>query len=82
MEVEVCIIKKLFSHVTVELEGEDPSLEDLSSAVKNEIQRINDEDDWDEIDYYGKERYEAYETYGGTDIPLDESRTCIYRCLL
>lgn len=72
MEVEVCIIKKLFSHVTVELEGEDPSLEDLSSAVKNEIQRINDEDDWDEIDYYGKERYEAYETYGGTDIPLDD----------
>lgn len=72
MEVEVCIIKKLFSHVTIELEGEDPSLEDLSSAVKNEIQRINDEDDWDEIDYYGKERYEAYETYGGTDIPLDD----------
>lgn len=72
MEVEVCIIKKLFSHVTVELEGEDPSLEDLSSAVKNEIQRINDEDDWDEVDYYGKERYEAYETYGGTDIPLDD----------
>lgn len=72
MEVEVCIIKKLFSHVTVELEGEDPSLEDLSSAVKNEIQRINDEDDWDEIDYYGKERYEAYETYGRTDIPLDD----------
>ena len=72
MEVEVCIIKKLFSHVTVGLEGEDPSLEDLSSAVKNEIQRINDEDDWDEIDYYGKERYEAYETYGGTDIPLDD----------
>jgi hypothetical protein len=72
MEVEVCIIKKLFSHVTVELEGEDPSLEDLSSAVKNEIQRINDEDDWYEVDYYGKERYEAYETYGGTDIPLDD----------
>lgn len=71
MEVEVCIIKKLFSHVTVELEGENPSLEDLSSAVKNEIQRINDEDEWNEVDDYGKERYEAYETYGGTDVPLD-----------
>ena len=72
MEVEVCIIKKMFSHVTVELEGDNPSLEDLSSAVKNEIQRINDEDEWDEVDDYGKERYEAYETYGGTDILLDE----------
>lgn len=71
MEVEVCIIKKMFSHVTVELEGDNPSLEDLSSAVKNEIQRINDEDEWNEVDDYGKERYEAYETYGGTDVPLD-----------
>lgn len=71
MEVEVCIIKKLFSHVTVELEGDNPSLEDLSSAVKNEIQRINDEEEWNEVDDYGKERYEAYETYGGTDVPLD-----------
>lgn len=71
MEVEVCIIKKLFSHVTVELEGDNPSLEDLSSAVKNEIQRINDEDEWNEVDDYGKERYEAYETYGGIDVPLD-----------
>ena len=71
MEVEVCIIKKLFSHVTVELEGDNPSLEDLSSAVKNEIQRINDEDEWNEVDDYGKERYEAYETYDGTDVPLD-----------
>ena len=71
MEVEVCIIKKLFSHVTVELEGDNPSLEDLSSAVKNEIQRINDEDEWNEVDDYGKERYEAYETYGGTDVSLD-----------
>ena len=72
MEVEVCIVKKMFSYVTVELEGDNPSLEDLSSAVKNEIQRINDEDEWDEVDDYGKERYEAYETYGGTDILLDE----------
>ena len=72
MEVEVCIVKKMFSHVTVELEGENPSLEDLSSAVKNEIQRINDEEEWSEVDDYGKERYEAYETYGGTDVPLDE----------
>ena len=71
MEVEVCIIKKMFSHVTVELEGDNPSLEDLSSAVKNEIQRINDEEEWNEVDDYGKERYEAYETYGGTDVPLD-----------
>mgnify|MGYP006061047005 CR=1 FL=1 len=71
MEVEVCIVKKMFSHVTVELEGDNPSLEDLSSAVKNEIQRINDEDEWNEVDDYGKERYEAYETYGGTDVPLD-----------
>lgn len=71
MEVEVCIVKKMFSHVTVELEGDNPSLEDLSSAVKNEIQRINDEEEWNEVDDYGKERYEAYETYGGTDVPLD-----------
>ena len=71
MEVEVCIVKKMFSYVTVELEGDNPSLEDLSSAVKNEIQRINDEEEWNEVDDYGKERYEAYETYGGTDVPLD-----------
>lgn len=71
MEVEVCIVKKMFSHVTVELEGDNPSLEDLSSAVKNEIQRINDEEEWNEVDDYGKERYEAYETYGGTDVPLN-----------
>ena len=49
MEVEVCIIKKMFSYVTVELEGDNPSLEDLSSAVKNEIQRINDEEEWSEV---------------------------------
>ena len=72
MEVEVCIIKKLFSTVTVEVEGDDPTLDDLKKAVKSKIERINDEDDWDETDYYGNERYEAYETYGGTDIPLDE----------
>ena len=71
MEVEVCIVKKMFSHVIVELEGDNPSLEDLSSVVKNEIQRLNDEDEWNEVDDYGKERYEAYETYGGTDVPLD-----------
>ena len=71
MKVEVCIIKKMFSYVTVELEGDNPSLEDLSSAVKNEIQRINDEEEWSKVDDYGKERYEAYETYGGTDVPLD-----------
>lgn len=72
MEVDVCIVKKLFAHVTVELEGEDPSLDDLTAAVKKEIQRVNDEDEWEETDYYGKERYEAYETYGGTDIPIDD----------
>ena len=48
------------------------SYEDTVKAIKKEIKEHDDIDEWDEIDWRGKEVYEAYETYGGTDIDLED----------
>ena len=47
------------------------SYEDTVKAIKEEIKEHDDIDEWDEKDWRGKEVYEAYETYGGTDIVLE-----------
>jgi len=66
--MEVCITKKLF--LTVDI-PDNLSYEDTVKAIKEEIKEHDDIDEWDEIDWRGKEVYEAYETYGGTDIDLE-----------
>ena len=67
--MEVCIIKKLFMTVDIDV-PDDVTDEKLSSEIK-EIVDNSDIDDFDEYDWRGKEVYEAYETYGGTDIELN-----------
>lgn len=69
--MEVTIIKKLFMTVDLDL-PENWQKEDVVKAIKEEIAEHQDLDDWDEEDWRGKEVYEAYETYGGTDIDLEE----------
>ena len=67
--MEVCIIKKLFMTVDIDV-PDDVTDEKLSSEIKKIINE-SDIDDFDEYDWRGKEVYEAYETYGGTDIELN-----------
>jgi len=62
--MEICIIKKLF--LTVELEvTEETTQKQLEEMIKKEIKDHPDLDDWDETDWTCKERYEAYDTYSG-----------------
>ena len=68
--MEVTIIKKLFMTVDIDV-SDDVTDEELSTKIKSIIDENQDLDDWDEYDYRGKEVYEAYETYGGTDIELN-----------
>lgn len=67
--MEVCIIKKLFMTVDIDVPDDVTEIK-LASKIK-EIINESDIDDFDEYDWRGKEVYEAYETYGGTDIELD-----------
>ena len=67
--MEVCIIKKLFMTVDIDVPDDVTEIE-LASKIK-EIINESDIDDFDEYDWRGKEVYEAYETYGGTDIELN-----------
>lgn len=67
--MEVCIIKKLFMTVDIDV-PDDVTDEKLSTEIKKIINE-SDIDDFDEYDWRGKEVYEAYETYGGTDIELN-----------
>ena len=68
--MEVCICKKLFTTVDIDIPDEEATDEILSEEIKNIVGGMSLED-WDEYDWRGREVYEAYETYGGTDIELD-----------
>lgn len=68
--MEVCIIKKLFMTVDIDIQPEDATHEALSKEIEK-IVKDADIYDYDEYDWRGKGVYEAYETYGGTDIELD-----------
>lgn len=67
--MEINIVKKLFT--TVEI----PCSNDVTDAeLSKEISKIVDNmelDDWDTYDWRGKEVYEAYDTYSGSEIELD-----------
>lgn len=67
--MEVCIIKKLFMTVDIDVPDDVTEIK-LASKIK-EIIDNSDIEDFDEYDWRGKEVYEAYETYGGTDIELN-----------
>ena len=65
--MEVCIIKKLFLTVDIDV-PEDVTQEQINEAIEEEIGNHSDLDDWDETDWTGSERYEAYDTYSGLTI--------------
>ena len=67
--MEVCITKKLF--MTVDVDVPDDATDEMVSAEIKKIVDNADLDDYDEYDWRGKEVYEAYETYGGTEIELN-----------
>ena len=69
--MEVTIIKKMFLTVDLDIPEDEITQERVVEEIKNVIAEHDDLDDWDEYDWTGKERYEAYETYGGIDIELD-----------
>lgn len=71
--IEVVVIRKLFLTLEIDIH-EDCTLEELANAIKTELkdEYNRDLDNWDMVDQRGKEVIEAYETYGGTDIPLDD----------
>ena len=67
--MEVCIVKKLFMTVDIDV-PEDATEEQLSIEIKKIVDRA-DLEDYDEFDWCGEERYEAYDTYSGCDIELN-----------
>ena len=68
--MEVCICKKLFTTVDIDVTEEEVTDEILSQEIKKIVDGMSLED-WDEYDWRGREVYEAYDTYGGIDIELD-----------
>lgn len=69
--MEVTITKKLFLTVDIDIPDDEITQERLSEEIKKVIEKHDDIEDWDTTDWTGNERYEAYETYGGTDIELN-----------
>lgn len=69
--MEVTITKKLFLTVDIDIPDDEITQERLSEEIKKVIEKHNDIEDWDTTDWTGNERYEAYETYGGTNIELN-----------
>lgn len=69
--MEVTIIKKLFLTVDIDIPDDEITQERLSEEIKKVIEKHDDIEDWDTTDWTGNERYEAYETYGGTNIELN-----------
>ena len=66
--MEICIIKKLFMTVDVDVD-ESTTREELSDMLKDVVDNA-DINDYDEYDWTGNERYEAYDTDSGCDIEL------------
>ena len=69
--MEVTIIKKLFLTVDLDIPENEITKERVSDEIKKVIDEHDDIEDWDTTDWTGNERYEAYETYGGTNIELN-----------
>lgn len=69
--MEVAITKKLFLTVDIDIPEDEITQERLSEEIKKVIDEHDDLEDWDTADCTGKERYEAHETYGGTEIELN-----------
>lgn len=69
--MEVTITKKLFLTVDIDIPDDEITKERLSEEIKKVIEKHDDIEDWDTTDWTGKERYEAYETYGGTELELN-----------
>ena len=65
--MEICIEKKLFLKVDIDV-NENTTREELIEKIKEEIYEHSDIEEWDELDWRGKEVYHVYETYSGTDI--------------
>ena len=65
--MEICIEKKLFLNVDIDV-NENTTREELIEKIKEEIHEHPDIEEWDELDWRGKEVYHVYETYSGTDI--------------
>ena len=69
--MEVTITKKLFLTVDIDIPDDEITQERISEEIKKAIEKHDDIEDWDTTDWTGKERYEAYETYGGTELELN-----------
>lgn len=69
--MEVTITKKLFLTVDIDIPDDEITQERLSEEIKKVIEKHDDIEDWDTTDWTGNERYEAYETYGGTELELN-----------
>lgn len=67
--MEICITKKLF--MTVDIDVPDDATDEVVSSEIKKIVESSDIDDWDEYDWRGREVYEAYDTYSGSEIELD-----------
>lgn len=67
--MEIAITKKVFTTVDFDV-PDDVTDAELSKKIKEFVEKM-DLDDWDVYDWRGKEVYEAYDTYSGSEIELD-----------
>lgn len=67
--MEITIAKKVFTTVDFDVPDDVTDVE-LSKKIKELVEKM-DLDDWDIYDWRGKEVYEAYDTYSGSEIELD-----------
>jgi len=67
--MEITIAKKLFTTVDFDV-PDDVTDAELSKKIKELVEKM-DLEDWDDYDWRGKEVYEAYDTYSGSEIELD-----------
>ena len=70
--MKVTIIRKIFLH-NVELDiPEEPTQEQLNSAIEEYLKNDEIEDpyhiNWDDTDYLGNERIEVYDDYTGLEV--------------
>ena len=67
--MEIAITKKVFTTVDFDV-PDDVTDAELSKKIKELVEKM-DLDDWDIYDWRGREVYEAYDTYSGSEIELD-----------
>ena len=67
--MEIAITKKVFTTVDFDV-PDDVTDAELSKKIKELVEKM-DLDEWDVYDWRGKEVYEAYDTYSGSEIELD-----------